>query len=86
MNSRKSDVCNIDVHRASYVKHLRSKKHLEIEKLNEKVKPDWLFQEPIENKIKNIYNPKSLKQIARDSIRLDDKQLKKELAKKMINL
>ena len=29
MNSRKCDVCNIDVHRASYVKHLRSKKHLE---------------------------------------------------------
>ena len=32
MNSRKCDICNIDVHRASYVKHLRSKKHLEIKK------------------------------------------------------
>ena len=31
------------------------------------------------------YNPKSLKQISRDNIRLDDKQLKRELAKKMIN-
>ena len=29
MNSRKCDVCDIDVHRASYVKHLRSKKNLE---------------------------------------------------------
>ena len=48
--------------------------------------PDWLFQEPIENKIKEIYNPKSLKQIARDNIRLDEKQLNKELAKMMINL
>ena len=26
MNSRKCEVCNIDVHRASYVKHMRSKK------------------------------------------------------------
>ena len=23
--------------------------------------PEWLFQEPFENKIKKIYNPKSLK-------------------------
>ena len=35
---------------------------------------------------KYIYNPKSLKQIARDSIRLDNKQLNKELAKKLPNL
>ena len=47
--------------------------------------PEWLFQEPTENKINKIYNPKSLKQIARDNIRLDDKLLNKELAKKMIN-
>ena len=26
MNSRKCDVCKVDVHRASYFKHLRSKK------------------------------------------------------------
>ena len=32
-----------------------------------------------------IHNPKSLKQIARDNIRLDDKQLNKELAKKVNN-
>ena len=44
--------------------------------------PEWLFQEPIENQIKKIYIPKSLKQIARDKIRLDDMQLNKELAKK----
>ena len=47
--------------------------------------PDWLFQELVENKNKNIYNPKSLKQLARDNIKLDEKQLNKELAKKMIN-
>ena len=28
-NSRKCDICKIDVHRASYVKHLKSKKYLE---------------------------------------------------------
>ena len=51
MNSRKCDVCNIDVHRASYVKHLRSRKHLENEKQNDMIIPEWLFKEPIENKI-----------------------------------
>ena len=85
MNSRKCEICNVDVHRASYIKHLRSKKHIENNKQNETIIPDWLFQEPIESKVNKIYNPRSLKQIARDNIRLDDKQLKKELAKKMIN-
>ena len=47
--------------------------------------PEWLFQEPDENKINKIYNPESLKQLARNNIRLDDKQLNKELAKKMTN-
>ena len=51
----------------------------------EMIIPECFFQEPVENKINKIYNPKSLKQIARDSIRLDDKQLNKELARKMIN-
>ena len=85
MNSCKCDVCNVDVHRASYAKHLRSKNHLENIKRNEMIIPEWLFQEPVENKINKIYNPKSLKQLARDNIRLDDKQLNKELATKMLN-
>ena len=85
MNSRRCDDCNIDIHRASYAKHLKSKKHIENMKQNEMIIPEWLFREPVENKINKIYNPRSLKQIARDNIRLDDKQLNKELAKKMIN-
>ena len=64
---------------------MRSKKHLENEKQNEMIIPEWLFREPIENKIEKIYNPKPLKQLARDNNKLDDKQLNKELAKKMIN-
>ena len=79
MNSRRCEICNVDVHRASYAKHLRSKKHIE------NIIPEWLFQEPVENKINKIYNPESLKQLARNNIKLDDKQLNKELAKKMIN-
>ena len=35
MNSRKRDVCNVDVHKASYAKHLGSKNHLENMKQNE---------------------------------------------------
>ena len=85
MNSRRCDDCKIDVHRASYNKHLRSKKHIENIKHNEMIIPEWLFREPIENRIKKIYNPVSLKKLARNKINLDDKQLNKELAKKMIN-
>ena len=32
MNSRKCDVCNIDVHRAPFVKHLRKKSILKMKK------------------------------------------------------
>ena len=85
MSSRICDICNVDVHRASYAKQLRSKKHIENMKQNEMIIPEWLFQEPVENKIKKIYNPKSLQQLARNNIRLDDKQLNKEIAKKMLN-
>ena len=52
MNSRKCGICNVDVHRASYVKHLKSGKHLENMKQNEMIIPKWLFKEAIENKIK----------------------------------
>ena len=85
MNSRRCDICKIDVHRASYMKHLRSKKQLENMKQNEMIIPEWLFREPVENKIETIYNPKSLKKLARNNIKLDDKQLNKEIAKKMLN-
>ena len=47
--------------------------------------PEWLFRENNENNINRIYNPKSLKRIARNTINLDDKQLNKESASKMIN-
>ena len=85
MNSRKCEICNVDVHRASFMKHLRFKKHIRNMKQNELIIPEWVFQEPIENNIRKIYNPKPLRQLARDNIRLDDKQLNKELARKMIN-
>ena len=47
MNSRKCEICNIGVHRASYARHLRSKTHLENIKQNELIIPEWLFQEPV---------------------------------------
>ena len=83
-NSRTCEVCNVNVHRASFVKHLRSKKHLENIEQNEMIIPDWLFKEerfPIKKKIQKVYNPKTLKQLAREKIKLDDK----ELAKMMVN-
>ena len=35
MNSRRCDICSVDIHRASYMKHTRSKKPLENNKQNE---------------------------------------------------
>ena len=78
MNSRKCNVCNVDVHKASYIKHLRSKKHIENIKRNEMIIPEWLIQELVENKINKMYNPRSLRQLARDNIRLDERQLNGE--------
>ena len=78
MHSRRCEICNVDVHRASYMKHLRSKKHLENINQNEMVIPEWLFRESNENKISKIYNPRSLRQIARKNIRLDDIQINKD--------
>ena len=37
-------------------------------------------------KLKKIFNPKSLKQFSVDNVRLYDKQLNKEIVKKMLNL
>ena len=51
MNSRKCEICNVDVHRATCIKHLRSKKHIEKWKQNEMIIPEWLFLEPVEIKI-----------------------------------
>ena len=54
-NSRTYGICNVNVHRASFVKHLRSKKHLENIEQNEMIIPDWLFKEeqtPIKKKYK----------------------------------
>ena len=70
-NGRRCDICNIDVHRASYAKHLRSKKHLENIRQNDIIILEWLFREeqaPIKNKIRKAYNPKTLKQLAREKI------------------
>ena len=83
-NSRTCEICNVNIHRASFVKHLRSKKHLENMIQNEMIIPEWFFKEqksPIKKKIQKVYNPKTLKQLAREKIKLDDK----ELAKMMIN-
>ena len=85
MNSRKCEICNVDVHRASYIKHLRSKKHIENLKLNEMITPEWLFQEPVENKLNKIYNPRSLRQLARDNNRLEDRKVNGELGRRMLN-
>ena len=59
-NSRTCDNCNVNVHSASFVKHLRRKKHLENIMQNEMIIPEWLFKEgqaPTKIKKKKVYNP-----------------------------
>ena len=80
---RRWNICNVDVHRASLAKHLRSKNYLENKKKIMNI-PQWLFKQPLENK-KTIYNPKPLTPIARHNINVDDKQLNKKLANRMLN-
>ena len=83
-NSRTCYICNVNVHRASYVKHLRSKKHLENKKQKVLKIPEWLIEEeqaPLKRKKQKEYSPKPLEQIAGEHIKLNDK----ELAKKMNN-
>ena len=89
VNNRRCEICIIDVHRASMQKRLISrKKHLENEKQNEMIITEWLLEEeqaPIKNKIKKTYNPTTLKQIARENAKINDKELQNELVKKMNN-
>ena len=76
-NSRKCEVWNVNVHRASFVKHLRSKKHLEKIEQIELIIPDWLYKEersPIKKKIQKVYNPKTLQQLARQNNKRNDKE------------
>ena len=75
VNSRTCRICNVNDHRASFVKHLRSKKHLENIKQNELIIPEWLFKEEQtlnKKKVQKVYNPKTLKQIARENIKMND--------------
>ena len=68
-NSLTCDICNVDVHGAPYAKHLKGKKPLENEEQNGMIIPERLFKEeqaPIRKQIKKVYNPKTLKQIAKE--------------------
>ena len=79
-NSRRCDVCIFDVHRASFVKHLKKKKHID----NEKIVPTDFFNKTDTTNItiQKIYNPKTLRDIVREQFKIDEKKLNKELVKK----
>ena len=53
-NSRRCDTYNVNVHRESYAKHLRSKKHLVNIKRDDISIPEWLFKEGQEHIKKEI--------------------------------
>ena len=67
---------------------MRSKKHSGTIRPDEVFIPEMLSKEgqaPIKKKNGKINNPKTLKQIARENNKLDDKELEEWSAKKMIN-
>ena len=80
-NSGRCDVCDVDVDRARFAKHSRNKNHME-KKPEEKIKPEWLLEEPIVYVPRKICNPKPLKEKAREIIKTDDKQLNEEFGRK----
>ena len=72
---------NIDVHRASYAKHLRSKQHLgNLRRGYTKMK--WLYQHDyskkskhsLKMKLKKYIILKNLKQVTRENIKTKDKE------------
>ena len=44
-NSRRCEICNVDVHKASIQKHFRRKKNLENEKENEIINPERFLKQ-----------------------------------------
>ena len=74
-------ICDTRVHKSSITKHLRSIKHEE----NQIIIPNNFFKENLPQSSK-INNPKPLKDLARDKINLNDKDLNKEKLKKCLIL
>ena len=54
--SRSCEICKVIVPRASFKNHLEEKEHLENEKQNEMIIPEWLFKE----EQKHFKNKKSI--------------------------
>ena len=64
-SNHRCEFCNTDVHRTSFVKHLKSKKPSEIETQGEMIISEWFFKEPVENQNKEMYKTKPFKQKVR---------------------
>ena len=75
-NSRRCDICNVNI--KSFAKHLGSKKQLKNIRQDHIFKLEWFFKQeetPIKKKkTRKILNHKILTQIARDKIKVDDKE------------
>ena len=81
-NSRRYGICEVDVPRASYANHFISENHLENKRQDDIKTPEWLFKED-QTHIKRVYNLKTIKQIARESIKINGLELGKKKFKKI---
>ena len=84
METRKCDICNVEVQRASYAKHLRSKMHED----NQRIIPSNFFKES-EVKPKTVVRKKvpTLKELSIKKFLTTQKpsEIDSQLAQKMIN-
>ena len=72
--SRKCDICKIIVHIASFAKRFRSTKHEELSKFI----PSDFYNERKKIKPKKLFNSKPLKNLGRETFKIDVKQLNQE--------
>ena len=83
-NSRRCNVCNIDIQRATIKNQLKSKRLLKKEKLFLPI--NFFIESNESNDTKQkMKNPTSLGEIAGDKIKKDDKQLNEKMVKKTVN-
>ena len=56
-----------------FIEHLMQNTLEAKKRIENDIMPEWKFQDPFENKTKNLYDPKPLREIAREITKLDDK-------------
>ena len=68
MNRRRCEDCNIEIHKSSYRRHLRSRKHIESLEENEIIISERIRSENIRSVIEQLRNQQSLELLPGNNI------------------